>query len=375
MLRRALLLACLLALVTPATASAGLFGVEGSEIIYTPEGGSGVDQITGFQTATSLRFTRFGSTGLGANEGCVLVNDTVDCPKDGITRIVLDLGGGNDVATVSPTITIPVSFDGGSGNDGLFGGGGVDSFEGGSGNDNIFARDGKAESVDCGSGDDVAISDDGDRRISCEQNEGDADGDGARVPADCNDANPGIRPGVVDVLENGVDEDCSGADAPNLDRDGDGVPRPQDCNDTLATIKPGLREIPGNAVDENCDTQIEPLRPLSGTVTGAWVPAGARTRNVSLVAKGFPARTVIRVRCTGTGCPKKSFVRRVKTRKRNVNLHGALGNRSFRGGVRIELRFTRSQRVGRVLRYLMRTSAAPDVEFLCVQPGKSAGDC
>ena len=59
-----------------------------------------------------------------------------------------------------------------------------------------------------------------------------------RRPADCDDTRPGIRPGVPDVPENGVDEDFSGVDAVNRDRDGDGSPRPQDCDDDNAAVRP-----------------------------------------------------------------------------------------------------------------------------------------
>ena len=48
-----------------------------------------------------------------------------------------------------------------------------------------------------------------------------------------------MRPGVADFPDNGIDEDCNGVDATNLDRDGDGSPRPQDCDDTNAGIRPG----------------------------------------------------------------------------------------------------------------------------------------
>ena len=50
--------------------------------------------------------------------------------------------------------------------------------------------------VNCGDGNDTAISDDTDTRISCEQIEGDADLDGVRRPADCDDTNPALRPGA-----------------------------------------------------------------------------------------------------------------------------------------------------------------------------------
>ncbi len=63
----------------------------------------------------------------------------------------------------------------------------------------------------------------------------DSDADGSPDHADCDDANAGIRPGANDVPGNGVDEDCSGADAQSpgpgpgpADADGDGVPDASD---------------------------------------------------------------------------------------------------------------------------------------------------
>ena len=249
-------------------------------------------------------------------------------------------------------------------------------FNGGPGNDNIVSRDGRAETVDCGDGNDTAISDDPDTRISCEEIEGDADSDGVRRPADCDDTNPAIRPGVTDVPDNGVDEDCSGVDAINTDRDGDGVPRPQDCDDTDASIRPGIREVRGNDVDENCDSRIPPFPPLSGSVSGTWTGVGGRTRNLTLIAKGFPKGTVIRLRCLRSpACPGKTTTRRVKRKGATLNLHASLGQRTFASGARIELRITRTLRIGRVLRYRIATPGAPDVAFLCAPPGVRAGPC
>jgi len=91
----------------------------------------------------------------------------------------------------------------------------------------------------------------------------DGDGDGFAAEggdcglADCNDSDSSINPDAFDTPNNGIDEDCSGADAVDptgLDNDGDGFSAADgDCNDNDAAIYPNAVDIPNNGIDENCD--------------------------------------------------------------------------------------------------------------------------
>lgn len=100
----------------------------------------------------------------------------------------------------------------------------------------------------------------------------DADGDGYGegpdcLGPDCNDYNKNIHVGAPETCGNGIDEDCSGADAPcppqcnDSDGDGYGVGgacKGPDCDDTNDKVHPGAEEICGNGVDEDCDGQDKP---------------------------------------------------------------------------------------------------------------------
>jgi hypothetical protein len=108
---------------------------------------------------------------------------------------------------------------------------------------------------------------------------GDADGDGCKDPGesvvstDCKDDNKAINPLALEIVGDGVDQDCDANDecfldgdkdsfgsktyTPNLDNDAcadSGESKADtDCDDAKASIKPGGTEVALDGIDQDCD--------------------------------------------------------------------------------------------------------------------------
>jgi hypothetical protein len=197
----------------------------------------------------------------------------------------------------------------------------------------------------------------------------DVDNDGELASTDCNDRNPAIRHGVVDIPDDGTDQDCNGVDAVDLDRDDDGENRPGDCDDGNAAIHHGARDVRGNKVDEDCKGGPAPFRRLKSTVRSAWRFAPFRFSTLEIV--DAVARSRVVVRCKGPGCTFERLRMKVRRSKPELSVLTRKVERArLRSGAVREVRITKRRRVGFMRRHTVRGSTEnPRIRDFCLPAG------
>ena len=338
-----------------------LVGGSGSDDLI---GGTGRDRVTYPEAVGAQRISLDGIRDDGAS-------GELDNARADIEDVAA--GPGDDVVSGNGAANL---LDGGAGNDRLDGGDGVDTVAGGADADTVLARDGVREPVDCGAGADGGEADTIDELAGCEgvaisdERIPDADGDGASKPADCDDGNPAVRPGVVDTPDNGVDEDCSGADAVNLDRDADRFLRPTDCDDANPRINPGARDVPGNRIDEDCSGGPAPFPALGSIATGAFDFPGRSTRMLFLNIRQPRKGSTLKITCRGGGCPFRARTRRIARSRDKLIIQRPLGRAKLAKGTRVEVRLTKPRAIGFVVRFKMVPGGPfPKKQELCLVPG------
>lgn len=200
----------------------------------------------------------------------------------------------------------------------------------------------------------------------------DIDGDGFGADVDCNDLDAAVRPGAPDVPDNGIDENCEGGDAVNLDRDADGSTRPLDCNDADPLIRPGAVDVPANGVDEDCANGDADFPVVVAGLRYQWLNDGRRTWPALLQLTRVTAGAKVIVRCEGKrkGCPFK--IARRKGAGKGINLKPLFKSTRLKAGARLLIRIEAAGMASRTVTFRMRRSRGPSGgTFVCRRPDTS----
>jgi Ca2+-binding RTX toxin-like protein len=138
---------CLLLAGASAVAVARQVSRDGTTLTYTA--GGEMNQVlvgflapSAFTPAPEYIFKESGQR-LAPASGCTVSSDgdTVHCPAEGVTKLVVELGGGRDNLRTAD-IAIPMIADGGPGKDTLTSWGGSDRLTGGPGDDTLNGQEG-----------------------------------------------------------------------------------------------------------------------------------------------------------------------------------------------------------------------------------------
>jgi hypothetical protein len=106
------------------------------------------------------------------------------------------------------------------------------------------------------------------------------------------------------------------------------------------------------------------------TVRHFWAAGPTFTTVEALIIKdSSPPGASIDLRCSGRGCPFSRRTHKVGGNGKPVNLTRLFRNARLRVGAKIEVRITASGRIGKVVRFTMRSSKLPTRKELCLPPG------
>lgn len=162
------------------------------------------------------------------------------------------------------------------------------------------------------------------------------------------------------------------APPPGPDADGDGVPVPYDCNDANPAISPVAQDVPGNGVDEDCSGADATPQRVGSKPHLFW---RARTKVIARAwVERIPAASTVVLRCEGRSCSVRTAARRVESPTRVIDFRAIRGMRA-RPGTLISLLVSNPRKAGIVASYRFRRNGDV-VEHVCsVPPGVLEKDC
>jgi hypothetical protein len=168
---------------------------------------------------------------------------------------------------------------------------------------------------------------------------GDADGDGFFTNQDCDDGNAAIHPGATDIPGNGVDEDCSGADA---------------AAGSGGTGGGGQKPSGGQT---GTTAELDPTPTVNARLARSFKVSRRGTLVRRLRLSRVTSRSHVRLTCKGKGCAFSG--KTVKLVKGAVSLEPLFERRLLKPGAVITIRVSRQGMQTRVFTLVVTRTAQP----------------
>jgi hypothetical protein len=145
-----------------------------------------------------------------------------------------------------------------------------------------------------------------------------------------------------------------------------------DCNDTSAAIHPGATDVPHDGIDQDCSGKDAPYPRLKVATSVSVGYARRFTIITALKVTGAPAGAKVALSCSSKrkGCRFTKRTIAVRSAKA-LKLGKYLKRAHYKKGARVTLHVTRPGYIGTRIRYTVRIRHLPRKSTRCTQPGST----
>jgi streptogramin lyase len=152
-----------------------------------------------------------------------------------------------------------------------------------------------------------------------------------------------------------------------VDRDGDGFAEAVDCDDLSAAIHPGAADRPQDGIDQDCSGVDAPFERFQPHASAGWRRVHGRIVFTRLTIDSMPAGSALKLTCRGKGCGPKSYAATIAKPVQQLDISPRLKHARLGKGATVELTLSRPGYITTIVRWAIGKS--PRVSVLCQAPG------